>query len=263
MPRAPAPDTQRPSPTESAWAEPDWLGAGLNAGEPPLSPPPPVAAPSVTPAPTPARPQTAATARGVAPEGLPTRAGGATPHTTQGHSADDEGRNDHGVGDDSSGDEDFSSSSRFAHAPPFRPRRNPARLWTMAAAIFALVAFGAMAAVAKYGLPDWAPLSRSTFAAGPSDLVLDFPPSRQDRRTLPNGTEYFGVSGRITNMGKQRRAVPTLLIVLRDANNHIVYSWEVTPPKSVLAPGETIPVIEAVTDIPRAAKYAEIGWKRA
>ena len=126
-----------------------------------------------------------------------------------------------------------------------------------------ILAFGAMAAVAKYGLPDWAPLSRSTFAAGPSDLVLGFPPSRQDRRTLPNGTEYFGVSGRITNMGKQRRAVPTLLIVLRDANNHIVYSWEVTPPKSVLAPGETIPVIEAVTDIPRAAKYAEIGWKRA
>ena len=57
--------------------------------------------------------------------------------------------------------------------------------------------------------------------------------------------------------------VPTLLIVLRDAGNHIVYSWEVTPPKSVLAPGEAMPVIEAVTDIPRSAKYAEIGWKRA
>ena len=163
-------------------------------------------------------------------------------------------------GDD---DEGFSSESQFAHAPPFRPRRNRARLWTIAAAIFALVAFGAMAAVAKFGLPDWAPLSRSTFTAGPSDLVLDFPATRQDRRTLPNGTEYFGVSGRITNVGKQRRVVPTLLIVLRDANNRIVYSWEVTPPKGVLAPGETIPVIEAVTDIPRTAKFAEIGWKRS
>ena len=90
--------------------------------------------------------------------------------------------------------------------------------------------------------------------------MLEFPPNRQDRRTLPNGTEYFGVSGRISNVGKERRIVPTLLIVLRDEHNHIVYSWEVTPPKRVLAPGEALPVIEAVTDIPRAAKFAEIGW---
>ena len=159
------------------------------------------------------------------------------------------------------GEQDY--PSRFAYHPPFRPRRNPARLWTIAVVIFALVAFGAMGVVAKYGLPQWAPLSRSTFAAGPSDLTLDFPPNRQDRRTLPNGTEYFGVSGRITNVGKERRVVPTLLIVLRDEHNRIVYSWEVTPPKGVLAPGESMPVIEAVTDIPRAAKFAEIGWKRA
>jgi hypothetical protein len=158
--------------------------------------------------------------------------------------------------------EDSATPSRFAHQPPFRPRRNPARLWTIAAVIFALVALSAIAAVAKYGLPEWAPLSRSTFAAGPPDLVLEFPPNRQDRRTLPNGTEYFGVSGRISNVGKERRIVPTLLIVLRDEHNRIVYSWEVTPPKRVLAPGEALPVIEAVTDIPRAAKFAEIGWKR-
>ena len=162
---------------------------------------------------------------------------------------------------DQNGGQDY--PSRFAYHPPFRPRRNPARLWTIAVVIFALVAFGAMGVVAKYGLPQWAPLSRSTFAAGPSDLTLDFPPNRQDRRTLPNGTEYFGVSGRITNVGKERRVVPTLLIVLRDEHNRIVYSWEVTPPKGVLAPGESMPVIEAVTDIPRAAKFAEIGWKRA
>ena len=158
--------------------------------------------------------------------------------------------------------DDFASNSRFAHEPPFRPRRNPARLWTIAAAIFAVVALGAIAAVAKYGLPTWAPLSRPTFSAGPADLVLDFPPSRQDRRSLPTGTGYFGVSGRITNVGKQRRVVPTLLIVLRDAQNHFVYSWEVTPPKSVLAPGESETVIEGVTNIPPAAKFAEIGWKR-
>jgi len=37
----------------------------------------------------------------------------------------------------------------------------------------------------------------------------------------------------------------------------------VTPPKRELAPGEAITINEAVTDIPKAAKSAEIGWKPA
>ncbi len=158
-------------------------------------------------------------------------------------------------------DEFAASSSRFDHQPPFRPRRNPARLWMTAAIIFAVVCGGAAAAVARYGLPTWMPLAHSTFAGTQPDLVLQFPHNRQDRRTLPDGTEFFGVSGAIVNVGKERRSVPSLLIVLRDTGNRVVYSWEVSPAKRVLAPGESEPVIEAVTDIPRSAKFAEIGWK--
>ena len=159
-------------------------------------------------------------------------------------------------------EDDFDEApSSFDHNPPFRPRRNPARLWTMAAVTFALASLGGIAAVAKFGLPDWASVASSTFAVAQPDLVLSFPPNRQDRRTLPNGTPYFGVSGTITNVGKQRRSVPSLLIVLRDAQNRIVYSWEVASPRHVLAPGESVPIIEARVDIPRSAKYAEIGWK--
>lgn len=124
-----------------------------------------------------------------------------------------------------------------------------------------MVACAAIAAVAWYGLPDWAPLSRQTFAEAQPDLVLDFPPNRQDRRTLPNGTEFFGASGKVTNVGKERRAVPPILIILRDTHNRIVYSWDVIPPKRQLAPGESMTINEAVTDVPRSAKVAEIGWK--
>jgi len=155
-------------------------------------------------------------------------------------------------------DEDHSS---FAHQPPFRPRRNRARMWTAAAALFALISIGAIGAAAWYGLPDWVPLARPTFAEAQSDLVLDFPPNRQDRRTLPNGTEFFGASGTITNVGSTRREVPSVLIVLRDGRERVVYSWEVAPPKRQLAPGESITINEAVTDVPRTAKVAEIGWK--
>ncbi len=153
------------------------------------------------------------------------------------------------------------SRSSFDHEPLLKPRRNPARMWTIAAALFAVVALGAIGATAWYGLPDWVPFSRQTFAEEQPGLVLEFPKKRQERRKLPNGTEYFGASGTITNVGRTARSVPTILIVLRDARERKVFEWEVAPPKRVLAPGESVTVNEAVTDIPAAAKYAEFGWK--
>ncbi len=151
--------------------------------------------------------------------------------------------------------------SQFEYQPPFRSRRNPLKLWTAAAAVFAAIAFGTIAAVSFWGMPDWVPLSRPTFAANEPDLVLDFPPARQDRRTLPNGSEFFGAVGTITNVGRESRSVPAILIVMRDERERIVYSWEVAPPQPNLAPGEKATVVEAVTDVPRSAKFVEIGWK--
>tara|TARA_A100001391_G_scaffold21380_3_gene11822 strand:- start:6730 stop:7554 length:825 start_codon:yes stop_codon:yes gene_type:complete len=152
-------------------------------------------------------------------------------------------------------------ASQYDRQPPFRRRRNPLRMWSWAAGIFALVAAGLIVAVSYYGLPEWVPVNRPTFAVSPPDLQIDFPADQQERRELPNGTEFFGASGTITNIGTQQQAVPTLLIVLRDARNRIVYSWEVPPPKRELAPGESLSVNEAVTDVPRSARVAEIGWK--
>lgn len=153
--------------------------------------------------------------------------------------------------------------SQFDYEPPFRPRRNMMKVWTWAAALFAVLALGTVGAVSYWGLPDWVPVSRPTFALGQPDLVLDFPRDQQERRTLPNGTEFFGASGTVKNVGRETRTVPPILIVLRDARERIVYSWEIAPPKPRLAPGETVTINEAVTDVPRSAKIAEIGWKPA
>ncbi len=153
------------------------------------------------------------------------------------------------------------TASQFDAAPPFRRRRNALRLWTWAAGVFALMTAGTIAAASYWGLPDWVPVQRPTFALGQSDLQLDFPADQQERRQLPNGTEFFGASGTITNTGATARRVPSILIVLRDERERIVYSWEVRPPKRSLAPGESVTVNEAVTDVPRSAKFAEIGWK--
>jgi hypothetical protein len=153
------------------------------------------------------------------------------------------------------------AGSRFEHEPPFRPRRNMAKLWTLTGAGFAVLVALLIGLSMWFGLPRWLSSAQATFGAGRPDLVLSFPPERQDRRTLPNGTEYFGASGTVTNVGKDPHEVPPILIVLRDAKDKVVYTWNVTPPRDSLKPGESVTINEAVTDVPKSAKVAEIGWK--
>jgi len=145
------------------------------------------------------------------------------------------------------------------------PRRNPAdrrRLWAWAAAIFLVLAGASYAAVSWWGPPAWLPVPSGTFATREPGLSLDFPPERQEWQQLPDGTEYFNASGTITNRDGRTADVPPIMIVLRDARDRVVYSWEVAPPQARLAPGESISVREAVTDVPRSAEVAEIGWKQ-
>lgn len=157
--------------------------------------------------------------------------------------------------------EDESDYSQFDHEPPFRPRRNPLKLWTAAAVLFFVAASGAAIAVNYYGLPSWVPIERPTFGMEQPQLKLEFPPEQQDLRTLPNGTEYFEVNGSVTNTGRSSSSVPPILIVLRDEQDRIVYTWELAPPQAELAPGETVTIREAMVDVPRSASVVEIGWK--
>ncbi len=150
--------------------------------------------------------------------------------------------------------------SRFDAEPPFKPRRNVMKLWTWAAGIFALVAAGAILLISTAGVPEWVPINRPLFGAAPSDLAISFPVEEQDRRTLPNGTEFFGAKITVSNDARESRKVPPILIVLRDQRERKVFSWVVTPPKSTIGPGETLTINEAVTDVPKSAVFADIGW---
>ncbi|MCT2559947.1 zinc-ribbon domain-containing protein [Tsuneonella sp. YG55] len=223
---------------------------------PPVPPPPPRSdpGPRQEPAPAPeAAPPPPASAGTVSDAAQPERAesaGPAAPTVVEAEPAPIPEEEDYGE-----------EVSAFDYEPPFRPRRNMVKVWTIAAALFAALALGTVAAVSYWGLPDWVPISRPTFAIEQPDLVLDFPRDQQERRTLPNGTEYFGASGTVKNVGRETRKVPSILIVLSDARDRIVYTWEIASPKPELAPGETVTINEAVTDIPKSARYVEIGWK--
>lgn len=148
--------------------------------------------------------------------------------------------------------------SSFDPEPPFKPRRNPAKLWTMAAIIFALVMTSALAALYYFGPPKW--LTNYEFATAESTPLLIELGKNQERRILPDGTEYFAASGTIINPTDSKQNIPPMLVKLRDASGRVVYSWKMKAPAASLAPGSTINFNEAKLDVPRAASQLEVGW---
>jgi hypothetical protein len=143
--------------------------------------------------------------------------------------------------------------------PPARRRGSLAWLWLLL--LFLALAAAIGGALTWYGQPDWLPFRQAALGSSKTDLTLNFPPSQTERTTLADGTEFFGARGTVTNVGPTRRRVPPIEVVLRDARKQIVFRWEVVPPKSQLAPGETMTINEAVTDVPHNATIPEIGWK--
>lgn len=162
---------------------------------------------------------------------------------------------------DTSVDEDYyDEPSQFDYVPPFRARRNPLKMWTIAAAAFALLATGTVFAASYYGLPDWFPLQRPTFGVGQPALELDFPADQQRSEVLDTGEKIFRVRGTITNTSRETVSVPNMLVVFRDERDRNVGDWQIVPAKRELAPGESLNVTEAIADIPPSARDAEIGW---
>jgi predicted Zn finger-like uncharacterized protein len=157
-------------------------------------------------------------------------------------------------------DEEGDSGSQFDYRAPFTRRRNPLRMWTLAAGLFAALATGTIVAVNYYGLPDWLPLQRPTFGIGRPGLELDFPKPEQRKEVLANGETIFRVRGTINNTARERLDVPNLLVVFSDARERKVGDWVVVPAKRRLAPGETVTVTEAIANIPPGAAVADLGW---
>ena len=136
---------------------------------------------------------------------------------------------------------------------PFRPRRNPARMWTIAAILFFLFASGIGGWVYAFGIPAWAVNLGLVPDGGNSGLVLDMP-RKPERRTLPNGSDYFAFSGRVVNASDRTQPVPPILVELRDTQNRLVFSWTMKPPAAKLAAGAQSSFFESRLDIPKTAQ---------
>ena len=151
--------------------------------------------------------------------------------------------------------EDLPPQSQFAHEPPFKPRRNPAKLWTMAAIVFAILIASIGGAVWYFGVPN---IGLSMAGAEPDlKIVLNENLELNERE---DGTPYFIASGSIVNPTSTTQKVPEMLVTLKDSGGRPVYSWKMTPKVRSLAPGAKVDFSEARLDVPLAATQISVGW---
>lgn len=151
----------------------------------------------------------------------------------------------------------------FAHEPPFRPRRNPARRWTIAAIAASALLVGGIAAVQLFGTPTLA--SELAARIGLPVAEFDVPlllevPRKPERRTLESGNELFAVTGRVINPTSQSQRVPDILAELRDAQGRVVYGWTITPPARTLGPKAIVEFNSAEVDVPKGARALNLSF---
>ncbi|MBN8816551.1 MAG: zinc-ribbon domain-containing protein [Sphingomonas sp.] len=147
----------------------------------------------------------------------------------------------------------------FAHEPPFRPRRNPARRWTIAAITAGALMLIATLALVFGNLPNFATMLGIPLGGG--DTPLKFVNLKKpDRRDLPNGSELFAIGGQIRNPTAQRQSVPDIRAELRDASDRLVYSWTIKPDQRTLAPGGTMNFDSAKLDVPSSSKTVKLSF---
>lgn len=145
--------------------------------------------------------------------------------------------------------------SQFAHEPPFKPRRNPAKLWTMAAVAFAGVALLAALAIWQFGFPGSGMLS--TGVEPELKIVLNQDLQLEERA---DGTPYFIASGTVVNPTAQQHRIPDMLVTLKDASGRSVYNWQMRPKIRTISPGGKLEFSEARLDVPLGARQISIGW---
>lgn len=137
-----------------------------------------------------------------------------------------------------------------------RPRRNPARRWTIAAIILAVLMTGAVIAIQYFGLPQIGEKIGIPVQSGDA-LGLS---GNAERRQLASGNELLEVRGEIVNRTDQVQRVPQIRAELRDAQNRVVYSWSIAPPVRELQAGGTVPFVSANVDVPRGGQRLSLAF---
>lgn len=143
----------------------------------------------------------------------------------------------------------------FAHQPPFKPRRNPARRWTVAALAAGVAMLAGAAGISYSGAPGMARELFRSAEATPLRIV-----NKPIDQHVFNGNDIFAVSGTVLNPTDSRQPVPDIRADLLDAHNRIVFSWIIRPDAMVLPPKGQVQFDSARVDVPVSAKVLKLGF---
>ena len=140
--------------------------------------------------------------------------------------------------------------------PERRPRRNRARLWTIAAVITGLLMVGAVVALQVFGLPAfvqriWLPVQDA------NALTLT---GHVERSRLESGQDLLTLHGQITNTSDQAQRVPQIRAELRDGQGQVVFSWSIAPPVPEIGPRRTVPFDSANRDVPAGGRQLSLSF---
>lgn len=142
--------------------------------------------------------------------------------------------------------------------PRRRPRRNPARLWTIAAIVAALLMMGALAALYYLG-----PQRIAAWFSGESVSSADALQIRNQRarpEPLPNGNQLLTVTGDITNVSSEVQRVPQIRADVIGADGRVIYSWTIAAPVAELQPRQAVTFSSASTDVPKGGRRLNLSF---
>jgi len=150
------------------------------------------------------------------------------------------------------------SYDAFAHRAPFRPRRNMARIRTIASIAAGLIMLALVGVILWTTAPGLA--QQAGFNIGPAQSPLRIVDNPIERRQMTNGSELFAVSGRITNPSAAAQRIPDLRADLRDSDGHVVFSWTITPQQRTLPANGAIDFNSAQVDVPATSKRLDLSF---
>lgn len=140
-----------------------------------------------------------------------------------------------------------------AYEEPYsRPRRNPARLWTIAAVVAALLMTGALLTLYYVG-----PQRIAAWVSGGGG-------SSQALRIMGvekvAGPQMLTVTGEIRNESAETQRVPQIRADVTDGDNRVIHSWTIAAPVPELAPGQSVPFSGASADVPRGGRSLNLSF---
>ena len=140
--------------------------------------------------------------------------------------------------------------------PPKKPRFPAAAAWALT--VIVLLAGLGYAAIVEHDRvvalwPGAASLyARAGLATGQDGLGLEFR-NLTTSREMENGLPALVVAGEVKNVSSTARAVPKLVVILRDSSAHDLQDLTVAAPADHLQPGESVPFHASIAQPAEAA----------